>query len=208
MDVALTTSKRKFHKILETISKSASPSDPRSIRNGSSVSLGASTAQRPAKRLRTAGGALPDTMSRPQSTNHDAQAYSQHLGIPSSANTRGNSVRLIPSGVHATEDQRLTPNYAPWSQQAFLDRLSTFSDVKLWRCKPEPISEVEWAKRGWICEAPNTVACKGGCEKRVVIKLRPDTEDTGSTAVVDLLNIDAGRSIALQSQAPRVKANQ
>ena len=36
---------------------------------------------------------------------------------------------------------------------------------------------MEWAKRGWICEGWNTVACKGGCEQRVVVILRPKRQD-------------------------------
>ena len=36
---------------------------------------------------------------------------------------------------------------------------------------------MEWAKRGWVCEGWNTVACKGGCEQRVVVILRPKRKD-------------------------------
>lgn len=43
--------------------------------------------------------------------------------------------------------------------------------MSLWHPKPDPISEVEWAKRGWVCTDVNTVACKGGCERRVVVDL-------------------------------------
>lgn len=47
----------------------------------------------------------------------------------------------------------------------------------MWTNKPEGIGEVEWAKRGWVCEGWNTVACKGGCEQRVVVKLYPRRRD-------------------------------
>lgn len=43
--------------------------------------------------------------------------------------------------------------------------------MSTWHPKPDPISEVEWAKRGWVCVDVNTVACRGGCEKRVVVSL-------------------------------------
>ena len=49
--------------------------------------------------------------------------------------------------------------------------MKTFSKVSYWHPKPEAISEVEWAKRGWFCVDVNTVGCKGGCERRLVVSL-------------------------------------
>lgn len=49
----------------------------------------------------------------------------------------------------------------------------------LWHPKPEAISEVEWAKRGWICVEVNTVGCSGGCERRVVVDLAPRKKPVG-----------------------------
>lgn len=45
--------------------------------------------------------------------------------------------------------------------------------------KPDRISEVEWAKRGWVCVGKETVRCQGGCEKEIVIKLEsaPEAKD-------------------------------
>ncbi|KAI7308208.1 zf-C3HC-domain-containing protein [Hortaea werneckii] len=63
------------------------------------------------------------------------------------------------------------PAFSPWSQDTFLTRLRTFSRVSLWHPKPQTISEVKWAKRGWSCVDVNTVACKGCCGKRVVVSL-------------------------------------
>ena len=72
---------------------------------------------------------------------------------------------------------RKAPNFQPYSQEHFLERLKTFADVRKWTTKPDAISEVEWAKRGWSCDIWNTVACKGGCENRVAVKLRPKRKD-------------------------------
>ncbi|TKA21702.1 hypothetical protein B0A50_08784 [Salinomyces thailandicus] len=66
---------------------------------------------------------------------------------------------------------KATPAFSPWSQETFLARLKTFSSVSFWHPKPEAISEVEWAKRGWSCVDVNTVACRGCCGKRVVVSL-------------------------------------
>jgi hypothetical protein len=72
---------------------------------------------------------------------------------------------------------RKAPNFQPYSQDQFLERLKTFADVKKWTTKPDAISEVDWAMRGWSCDIWNTVACKGGCENRVAVKLRPKRKD-------------------------------
>ena len=78
------------------------------------------------------------------------------------------------SGNGAKKDHgsaKAPPNFSPWSHETFLARLKTFSSVSLWHLKPGAINEVEWAKRGWTCVDINTVACRGGCGKRVVVNL-------------------------------------
>ena len=68
--------------------------------------------------------------------------------------------------------------YNPWDATAFLARLKTFSDLTTWTPgKPDAINEVVWAKRGWVCDGLNRVACKRGCEARVFISLRPKRKD-------------------------------
>ena len=90
------------------------------------------------------------------------------------------------------KDDKHIPNFAPWSQETFLARLKTFSKVSDWYPKPEVIGEVHWAKRGWSCVDVNTVACKGGCERRVVVKL-----DTTGTVVRKALAREAGAGAAV-----------
>ncbi|KAH9836441.1 Rsm1-like [Teratosphaeria destructans] len=72
-----------------------------------------------------------------------------------------------------TSPPKPIPNFSPWSHETFIDRLRSFSRVSLWHPKPEAVGEVPWAKRGWVCVDVNTVACKGGCERRVVVSLDP-----------------------------------
>ncbi|KAK4901702.1 hypothetical protein LTR27_001474 [Elasticomyces elasticus] len=95
--------------------------------------------------------------------------------LSTSTSTRVSSVTKVPESNGETS--RKPPNYSPWSHEAFLARLKTYSSVSLWHPKPEAISEVEWARRGWVCVDVNTVACKGGCEKRVVVSLLFDKTD-------------------------------
>ncbi|KAE9973907.1 hypothetical protein BLS_003383 [Venturia inaequalis] len=91
------------------------------------------------------------------------------------------SARLALDGA---ADREL-PNYAPWSHHQFLTRLKTFADVRTWTPKPIGIGEVEWAKRGWTIAAKDTVGCKGGCEKRLLIKIVNEKKDTNGAAEAD-----------------------
>ncbi|KAK3110989.1 hypothetical protein LTR53_014178 [Teratosphaeriaceae sp. CCFEE 6253] len=74
------------------------------------------------------------------------------------------------------------PNFSPWSHETFLARLKTFSSVSQWHPKPEAIGEVAWAKRGWACVDVNTVACAGGCEKRVVVSMSVEMSTVAGAA--------------------------
>ena len=92
----------------------------------------------------------------------------------------------------ATQAAKATalPNFAPWSHEQFLSRLATFASVSAWHLKPDGVGEVEWAKRGWVCAtggAANTVACKGGCEKRVqvVIEIADDEAESDEVEALE-----------------------
>lgn len=78
---------------------------------------------------------------------------------------------VLPASKKDDGTPKEPPNFSPWSHETFLTRLKTFSSVSKWHPKPSAISEVVWAKRGWSCVDLNTVACKGGCEQRVVVAL-------------------------------------
>lgn len=176
--VALNTTKRKFHKLLDNLTASKSQTSLVSVhdsQDGSTASLTATSAEPPPKRSR-----LSDLgMERPPSAaGGKPRPLSRDSLLPRKSLERPGSVRLV--GPQATErpfTPRKTSNYAPYSHEQFLARLKTFADVRLWSTKPDRIGEVEWAKRGWICEGWNTVACKGGCEQRVVVILRPKRKD-------------------------------
>lgn len=166
MPVALSTTKRKFHKILDSITNTSNPSLPLvpQQKNASTASLPA-TLESPAKRPRT---------SRPNS-----------VYVPSNMLSLGNhasTARARPKKAELTKTQEepKAPNFTPWDRGQFLDRLKTFRHVDKWMSKPEPINEVQWAKRGWRCVGKERVGCVGGCGKEAVIKLEEDLEDAGN----------------------------
>ena len=158
MPLALSTTKRKFHDILESIANPplTSPSANHRQHNASNPTL-------------------PET--------HEPSAKRPKHARPTSYPLRANLNRTMRSASTATAPRPLTsstvteekkpPNFAPWDRNQFLSRLETFRHVDKWMSKPDPISEVQWAKRGWRCVGKERVGCVGGCGNEVVISLEP-----------------------------------
>ena len=70
----------------------------------------------------------------------------------------------------AAAGEKKPPNFTPWDRGKFLERLGTFRYVDKWMSKPDPVNEVQWAKRGWRCVGRERVGC-AGCGKEVVVSL-------------------------------------
>ena len=186
---SLETTKRKFYKILDNISGTrVDRPTPGSTANASSTTL----AEPSMKRLRFLSSRGSDReKTRPVSmpvtpgplTPAEMEEFAQRLPEPvrkeflSRADLRFLAGERRRKKQHE-EAEKLPPStYAPYDQDLFLERLKTFADMKLWTPKPEAIGEVEWAKRGWFCEAKDAVFCRA-CEKRVVVWIMKD-EDKG-----------------------------
>jgi hypothetical protein len=150
MSYALESKKRKFHRVLESISKPLAK-DPASKDAPDRVMAARERLATPAsiKRVRVSDGPLD--------------------GI--AAKTSVSRITRTPSSSPSVR-----PNFVPWDRDRFLERLQTFRPVTRWSPKPAPINEVEWAKRGWSCTDYMRVTCVGGCGSSVVVKL-PDEED-------------------------------
>lgn len=161
MPEAIATTKRKFYKALDALTNPTP----------AAASLdAASTANN--KRSSAAAAAFDDARERARKRlRHSTSATSLNdITANASVSSRSHPSPLKLQPKSSVEPKAL-PNYSPWSQETFLARLKTYSSVSTWHPKPDPISEVEWAKRGWVCVDVNTVACRGGCEKRVVVSL-------------------------------------
>ena len=149
MSYAVETKKRKFQRVLDSLTKpsSAESSKPPTAREQLHGEPSA------AKKIR-----LGD---RDDSSLASARRSILKVGRPSSRDSSASSTR---------------PSFVPWDRERFLERLETFRRVDRWSPKPSAISEVEWAKRGWICTDKSRVTCVGGCGGSVVVKL-PDELD-------------------------------
>ncbi|QDS72292.1 hypothetical protein FKW77_006912 [Venturia effusa] len=171
----LETSKRKFYQTLANIStpkvnhaptESTLPKRPRSDRPFSADT------DRPVVRPEPTS-TLPGPTVKPRPASYAAR----HMP----GNARLRHKHRATSTLDGTAEQEL-PNYAPWSHQQFLARLKTFADLRTWTPKPIGIGEVEWAKRGWTVAAKDTVACKAGCEKRLLVKVEKEREGTSEAS--------------------------
>jgi hypothetical protein len=81
-----------------------------------------------------------------------------------------------------------TPKYAPWDRAAFLNRLKSFSNLTDWTPKPARVNEVEWAKRGWVCQKSERVRCCL-CNVEILVKLNRKEVDGKEEPVYVAQNI-------------------
>ncbi len=81
-----------------------------------------------------------------------------------------------------------TPKYAPWDRTAFLQRLKSFSNLTDWTPKPSKVNEVEWAKRGWVCQKLERVRCSL-CNIEILVKLNRKEVDGKEVPVYVAQNI-------------------
>ena len=155
MPAALSTTKRKFSQLLESISSPSSASIPSSAHRHVPSATSPKIADSPAKRPRTSQ----------QSHLHAVNAMATSTSLRSTLKTP------LVSKVTVTATSNSLSNFAPWDRGQFLGRLETFRHVDRWTGKPDSVNEVQWAKRGWSCVGRERVRCKGGCEREVVVML-------------------------------------
>ena len=167
MPPALITTKRKFHKILDSISNASSTSLSTShVKHNASTTTLPTSMDPPTKKVRLA---RPTSAYVPPST--------RTIRTPNSSDRHATSSKLQPISFAPPNGERKRPNFAPWDRAQFLERLKTYRHVDKWMGKPEKINEVQWARRGWSCIGRETVGCVGGCAKELVIKLEDGRED-------------------------------
>lgn len=132
-------------------------------------------------------------------------------GIPSSGSgldqatsggTTTNVVRRWGSQVDKSKGGNDSPaRYSPTDRQELLKRLGTFQELTDWTPKPERVSEIEWAKRGWVCQGKERVRCVL-CHKELVVKF--SRKEVNGTEVAVLVPSEVGES-SLDTYAPRAR---
>ena len=151
MSYSLETTKRKFHRLLDSIANSSTKSLPTKI---------SSSDLPPSKRIRLAR-THSATMSSSTSSPNVLRVSNTRAGARQHA---GTTVTIL------TDEERVAP-FRPWDRAQFLERLKTFSAKFLWwGRKPDNVNAVAWAKRGWKLVDRETVWC-AACGKRVMINM-------------------------------------
>ncbi|KAJ6095768.1 hypothetical protein N7486_006514 [Penicillium sp. IBT 16267x] len=159
MSYAVESKKRKFHRVLESISKPLTPDNAPKPSMSASTPAAVGAQDRPPANL---------SIKKVRLTSND---NSDPISV------RNSILKLSrPTSRTSSASSTKRPTFLPWDRDAFLERLETFRRVDRWTSKPTPINEVQWAKRGWICTDSMRVSCVSGCGGSVVVKV-PDEID-------------------------------
>lgn len=153
--------KRKFNALLQGLG--AADSSPPSMDAGSPRGAAAAAASHDAllqkrRRLGLSESTAP-TMHGPSDVTS---------ALSSLASPLRKSVRQAAAAPRPVKDALV--KYCPGDRAELVKRLATFQELTDWTPKPDRVSEVEWAKRGWICHAKETVRCVL-CHKELLVKL-------------------------------------
>ena len=93
------------------------------------------------------------------------------------------------------------PRYSPGDREQLLRRLATFQELTDWAPKPDRINEIEWAKRGWVCQGKERLRCTL-CSKELVVQLgRRKSEEAGAAGAAGASGASGTSAEAVASAA-------
>lgn len=150
----MNATKRKFNALLQGIGSSPQPASPGPTSPATKVKL-AEHESLLQKRRR---------LGFPESTAPSLHSVS--LGIP----TFGTSSPKSKISVSGKPRESTLSRYSPGDRDDLLKRLATFQEITDWTPKPDRVNEVEWAKRGWVCQGKERVRCLL-CHRELVVNL-------------------------------------
>lgn len=174
---SMSTTKRKFNALLNGIGNKSTTSLT-SSHNNSRVDLNTPTDADSQKRRR---------ISNETSNPLQSSASVRHVTPASRTSTVFLHHKKATTPATASTSQE-TPKYAPWDRAAFLQRLKSFSNLTDWTPKPARVNEVEWAKRGWVCQKKERVRCCL-CNVEIIVKLNKKEVDGKEEPVYVAQNI-------------------
>ncbi|KAI0851134.1 zf-C3HC-domain-containing protein [Daldinia vernicosa] len=83
------------------------------------------------------------------------------------------------------------PKYCPGDRNELIRRLGTFQELTEWTPKPDKVNEIEWAKRGWVCQGKERVSCTL-CHKELVVKMNKREVDGKEVQIMVGSDIEEG----------------
>ncbi|KAJ0119428.1 c3hc zinc finger domain-containing protein [Diaporthe amygdali] len=131
--------------------------------------------------MRTSVSSVPRSAT---STDLDLLTKRRRLGLADSTPSKDLNTKAPDGGSQTTisnivlrkwggnkeKETIFKPKYCPGDREELLKRLASFQELTDWTPKPNPVAEVQWAKRGWICQGKERVRCTL-CNKELVVKL-------------------------------------
>lgn len=170
MSYALETKKRKFHRVLDSISNATNKVTNRDDTTANNATTTAST---------SLTASMHPTIKKVRLTPNGSER-DDAVQVAKSPSGQITSRQASPSlSIVSSGSAGRRPNFVPWDRERFLERLETFRRVDRWSPKPAAVNEVQWAKRGWSCVDVMRVECVGGCGRSVVVKLPDDVDELG-----------------------------
>ncbi|KAI3335532.1 zf-C3HC-domain-containing protein [Ustulina deusta] len=205
----MNATKRKFNTLIQGIGRSPHASAPE-LDDAHSPIRDEATASSPLSRL-SASISTPDATARaststpnPPSPSADLLNKRRRIGVVEMASPNGKTGTATISNVvlkkwaattTASTARRETPTepprYCPSDRDELIRRLGTFQDLTEWTPKPDRVGEIEWAKRGWICQGGERVRCTL-CHKELVVKINTRTVDGKQAPLVVGSDVEQG----------------
>lgn len=162
------STKRRFHQLMQGLSEPSNKSP-----GGQSCSARADEHDSLQKRRRLG---LSPSVSLPKSTNSS----------PARPHSSNASPKPSRQEIHNSASAPLA-KYCPSDRAELLRRLGTFQEITDWTPKPDHLSDIHWARRGWICKGKDRVRCVL-CQKELVVRLSPDKDRDRTTEDSDPLD--------------------
>ncbi|RYP75787.1 hypothetical protein DL769_003743 [Monosporascus sp. CRB-8-3] len=184
----MNATKRKFNSLIQGLGTRPlpQPDEPKSTpRNDRFLDsspftspLFSRTAEFPSKRA-TAIGACA---SSPFDDNDDDLSKRRRigvLGLSAGSENISSTTTVTATGITSEKRRQRTstggslpapePKFCPGDRDQLIRRLATFQELTEWTPKPDKVSEIEWAKRGWVCRGKERVRCTL-CNRELVVQ--------------------------------------
>ncbi|KAL2115969.1 hypothetical protein VTJ04DRAFT_10224 [Mycothermus thermophilus] len=136
----------------------------------------------PTKPTTTGGGFLASSpasiRSVPPSTTTISNVTLRRWTPGATTSSSSATTTSKPNLADNTDGRPPPPKYCPTDRDQLLRRLATFQELTDWAPKPERVSEIEWAKRGWTCVGKERVRC-ALCARELAVKVNRREEPDG-----------------------------
>ncbi|KAI1129396.1 C3HC zinc finger-like-domain-containing protein [Nemania abortiva] len=199
----MNATKRKFNTLIQGIG-ARSPESP-DLDDGQPQTHDEETASSPLSRF-SASISTPVKVGMPTfdtpSPSTDLLNKRRRIGVPEmttpNKRTGGTTISNVvlkkwTPAATATQKDAWTepPRYCPNDRDELIKRLATFQELTEWTPKPDKVNEIEWAKRGWVCQGKERVRCNL-CHKELVVKTNTRTVDGKQVPVVVGSDVEQG----------------